>query len=171
MGKRSRRQLQDSAPARSGEAVNDRREKARAKRAELRDRAAKASEVAERSIKQRPPAPWDPFPLTELAVLVGIILIVSGVIVGESLGNGLLAAGLVLACLGGLDTALREHFNGYRPHAGLLAGILAFVVLFVSTAVFKAGIIGAALAIGVFALAFPALRRTFIQRSGGKGVL
>ena len=138
----------------------------------LRERADAASEVAERKIKERPPAPWDPFPLTELSVLAGLILLVVGAIVRGDTGKGLIAAGVVLACIGGLDTALREHFNGYRPHSGLLAGILALLALGITTSLLNIGLpVRAGIGIGVFAIAFPALRRTFIQRSGGKGVL
>lgn len=138
----------------------------------LRERADAASEVAERKIKERPPAPWDPFPLTELSVLAGLILLVIGAIVRGDTGKGLIAAGVVLACIGGLDTALREHFNGYRPHSGLLAGILALLALGITTSLLNITLpVRAGIGIGVFAIAFPALRRSFIQKSGGKGVL
>src|SRR6266550_1328338 len=71
---------------------------------------------------ERPKAPWHPFPLVELCVLVGLVLIVLGAITGLDTDRGRLAlmCGLVLASLGGLDTALREHFNGYRSHTSVL---------------------------------------------------
>lgn len=166
MGKRSR---QTRAP---GASTAEAQERARSRKQVLRERASEATEVAERQIKQRPPAPWDPFPLTELAVFVGLILLVVGAIVGGSTGKGLIAAGVVLACIGGLDTALREHFNGYRPHSGLLAGILAVLALGLTTSLLEIGLaVRAGIAIGVFALAFPALRSSFIRKSGGRGVL
>src|SRR5690349_11320712 len=68
---------------------------------------------------ERPKAPWHPVPLVELCVLVGIVLIVLGLIVGFDSGRGQLAlvCGVLLASLGGLDTAVREHFNGYKSHS------------------------------------------------------
>jgi hypothetical protein len=170
MGKRSRRQRQPApVVAEPSSAKNPRK-------AKLRERAAVASEQAERAIKQRPPAPWDPFPLMELAVFVGLVLLVIGIILQVTgsgpVGNGLMASGVVLACIGGLDTAIREHFNGYRSHAGLLAGLMALATLLLCGALLPVSrAIDAGIAIGVFAIGFPALRRGFIRRSGGKGVL
>jgi hypothetical protein len=161
LGKRSRKQR--TAPSAAPEG---------SRKSVLKQRAAEASDVAERQIKQRPPAPWDPFPLTELSVFFGLVLLIVGAVLGGDTGKGLIAAGVVLACIGGLDTALREHFNGYRAHSGLLAGIAALFALGVSAAVFGASVpVRAGVGIGVFALLFPALRRGFIQKSGGRGVL
>jgi hypothetical protein len=118
---------------------------------------------------ERPKAPWHPFPLVELCVLVGIVLIVIGVIVGFDSDRGQLAlvCGVVLGSLGGLDTALREHFNGYRSHSSVLAGlpaVLAAAALFFARAPWIAVAVGAAL---VFALGFWAFRTAFRRRSGG----
>lgn len=174
MGKRSRRQQAQAGAEPASPAADQpiRGSGARARKARLKQRASAASDQAEKVIKTRPPAPWDPFPLTELAVFFGLVLLVVGAIVGGAAGKGLLAAGLTLACIGGLDTALREHFNGYRSHAGLLAGILSLVILIVSSAITTTGLaIRAAIVIGVFCIVFPALRRGFIQKSGGRGVM
>ena len=163
MGKRSRKQIRP-APAAP--------EPATTKRAALRKRADVASDQAAKQIRQRPPAPWDPFPLTELAVASGLILLVAGVIVRGDTGRGLAVSGIVLACIGGLDTALREHFNGYRSHAGLLAGTCALASLILLTALVDVGVpVRAGVAIGVFALVFPTLRNSLIRKSGGRGVL
>jgi hypothetical protein len=118
---------------------------------------------------ERPKAPWHPFPLVELCVLVGIVLIVIGLIVGFDSDRGQLAlvCGVLLASLGGLDTALREHFNGYRSHSSLLAGlpgVVAAAALFFASAPWIAVAVGAAL---VFALAFWGFRTAFRRRSGG----
>jgi hypothetical protein len=119
--------------------------------------------------EERPKAPWHPFPLVELCVLVGIVLIVVGAITGLDTDRGRLAllCGLVLASLGGLDTALREHFNGFRSHSSLLAGLPAVLVagaLFFGgapwIAVITAGVV-------VFAFGFWAFRTAFRRRSGG----
>jgi hypothetical protein len=78
---------------------------------------------------ERPKAPWHPFPLVELCVLVGIVLIVLGLIDHDSAhGRAMLLAGLGLGSLGGLDTAAREHFAGFRSHTWALAGVPAVVV-------------------------------------------
>lgn len=138
----------------------------------LRERADAASRVAERRLEQRPKAIWDPFPLTELAIFAGLVLTVVGIFASGSTGKGLIVAGVVLACIGGLETALREHLGGYRSHAGLLAGALALGSLMLVTSVFNAGpALRAGVAIGVFALLFPVLRSAFIRKSGGSGVL
>jgi hypothetical protein len=118
---------------------------------------------------ERPKAPWHPFPLVELCVLVGIVLIVLGLIVGFDSDRGQLAlvCGVLLASLGGLDTAVREHFNGYKSHSSVLAGlpgVFAAALLFFARAPWIAVAVGAAL---VFALAFWGFRTAFRRRSGG----
>jgi hypothetical protein len=65
----------------------------------------------------------------ELCVLVGIVLIVLGLIDHDSPhGRAMLLAGLGLGSLGGLDTAAREHFAGFKSHTWMLAGVPAVVV-------------------------------------------
>jgi hypothetical protein len=118
---------------------------------------------------ERPKAPWHPFPLVELCVLVGIVLLVLGVVIGLDSDRGRLAllCGLVLASLGGLDTALREHFNGFRSHSSVLAGlpaVLAAGALFFARAPWIA-VMGAGVV--VFAASFWAFRTVFRRRSGG----
>jgi hypothetical protein len=77
----------------------------------------------------RPKAPWHPFPLVELCVLAGIVLIVLGLIARDSAhGRAMLVGGLALGSLGGLDTAAREHFAGYRSHTLVLAGVPAVAI-------------------------------------------
>lgn len=167
MGKRSR-QKQSEASQRKREQPTEHK----AKRRQYRERADAASRVAEAKIKERPKAPWDPFPLMELAIFSGLVMLVIGAIVGDNIGRGLMASGLVLACIGGLDTVFREQFNGYRPHSGLIAGLAALAALIGTTAIASIGIVPrAAIAIGVFGLLFPVLRRDFIRRSNGRGVL
>jgi hypothetical protein len=67
--------------------------------------------------------PWHPFPLVELCVFIGLVLLVWGLFTADE-ARGPRAArdcGMALGSLGGLDTALREHFSGYRSHALLIA--------------------------------------------------
>jgi hypothetical protein len=110
--------------------------------------------------EERPRAPWHPFPLVELCVLIGLVLIVWGLFrADEDSGRVMLLCGMALASLAGLETALREHFSGYRSHALLLAALPAVLVagvLFFARAPWLTIPIAAAL---VLMLAFLALRR------------
>jgi hypothetical protein len=119
-----------------------------------------------RSAAARPRAPWHPFPLVELCVLIGLVLLVWGLIrFDDDGGRVMLLCGMALASLGGLDTALREHFGGYASHALLLAALPAVLVagvLFFARAPWVLIPVAAGL---VFAGAFSAMRRAFRRRS------
>jgi hypothetical protein len=115
--------------------------------------------------EERPPAPWGSFPLAELTVLAGIVMLIVG-IVGQN--PTAIGVGVVLGGLGGLEVSVREHFAGYRSHTTLLAGTV--FVLVVGGLFYLAGLILAfCLAIGAvaFVAAFLALRRSFQRASGG----
>ena len=117
-----------------------------------------------------PKAPWSPFPLTELVVLLSMALIVSGVLTDGGRRGALLGCGFALVSLAGLELALREHFAGYRSHSTLLAGASAIVVdapLFLWTGLPQVALL--AIGIGVFVLVLTRLRRAFRARSGGMG--
>jgi len=115
---------------------------------------------------ERPQAPWHPFPLVELCVLLGLVLLVWGFFTADAAsGRVLLVCGMVLASLGGLETALREHFTGYRSHALLLAALPAVLtagVLFFARAPWIAIPVAGAI---VLVAAFAALGRAFRRRS------
>ena len=118
---------------------------------------------------ERPQAPWHPFPLVELCVLVGIVLLVIGVVTGLDSDRGRLAllCGLVLASLGGLETVLREHFTGFRSHSSVLAGLPAVLsagALYFARAPWIAVAGGAVV---VFLAGFWVFRNAFRRRSGG----
>jgi hypothetical protein len=49
------------------------------------------------------------------------VLLVAGFASGSTRGTLMIAVGIGLAALGGLELAVREHFAGYRSHSGLLA--------------------------------------------------
>jgi hypothetical protein len=116
----------------------------------------------------RPHPPWHPVPLVELCVLVGLVLLVLGLIrVEHESGRVMLVAGMLIASLGGLDTALREHFAGYRSHSTVLAGLPAVAVagaLFFASAPWIALVAAAA---ATFAAVFLLARTAFRRRSGG----
>ncbi len=116
-------------------------------------------------VDDRPPAPWGSFPLAELTVLAGIVMLVIGVVSRSPTAIGV---GVVLAGLGGLEVSAREHFAGYRSHTTLLAGT-AFVVVTGALFYLAGLVLAACLAAGavVFAASFYALRRAFQKASGG----
>lgn len=122
---------------------------------------------------EAPRAPWGSFPLTELAVLVGLVMLVLGFFAGGSRAPLLVAVGISLAALGGLELAIREHFAGYRSHSGLLAmacAVLSAGLGFaVGIAAFGSVVAVIPVAIGaiVFVPAFMALRNAFKRASGG----
>lgn len=75
-----------------------------------------------------PPAAWSPFPLVELAILIGLVLVVAGFLTHGPRGGVLLGCGLGLASLATLEQTIREHFTGFRSHASLLSGAGAVAV-------------------------------------------
>ena len=83
----------------------------------------------------------------------------------------MLAAGLVVASLGGGELALREHMAGYRSHSSLLAGVAAFVAVTVVALGFGPVEVWVLVVLGfvVFAATFYAMRELFKRRSGGLG--
>jgi hypothetical protein len=121
-------------------------------------------------LDEAPPAPWAPVPLVELCVLAGLVLIGFGVFRGGDRSGLLIACGVALASLAGLELSIREHFAGYRSHSTVLAGALALlgvIPLFFLTSLPQPVLLVVALA--VFAGAFLVLRRAFQARSGGVG--
>jgi hypothetical protein len=123
-----------------------------------------------KSRKEDAPQPaWAPFPLTELAILISIILLAVGFLTHDATRGVLLGGGFLLVTLSAGELAVREHFAGYRSHSSLLAGICAIIaaipvwllpvpqelVLVVGLLVFVAGLYG--------------FRRAFMRRSGGVG--
>jgi hypothetical protein len=135
-----------------------------------RDAARAARSAPRRKTTDRPEAPWGSFPLSELVIALGLVLILWGAARGSG-GGEMVAAGLVIASLGGGELALREHLAGYRSHSSLLAGVSAFVAVTVvalglgPVKVWVLVVLGAA----VFAGMFYAMREVFKRRSGGLG--
>jgi hypothetical protein len=136
-----------------------------------RDAAWRAPAVRRPAGSERPPAPWGSFPLSELVILLGIVVMVWGFLSGADRGEERVAGGLLLASLGGGELALREHLGGYRSHSALLAGVAAFALdtavalAFGPVKVWLLLLIGAA----VFGAVFYAMRELCKRRSGGLG--
>jgi hypothetical protein len=160
MGRRSRKR---------GESTRAERDAARRERAATPP-ARPRSRVGRPSASERPSAPWGNFPLSELVILIGIVLILWGAARGSG-GEEMLAAGLVIASLGGGELALREHMAGYRSHSSLLAGVAAFVA--VTVVALGLGPVQlwvlVILGVAVFAGTFYGMRELFKRRSGGLG--
>ncbi|MEA2347195.1 MAG: hypothetical protein QOG62_982 [Thermoleophilaceae bacterium] len=178
MGKRSRKRISDAdiSPAGSARAERD---AARARRA-AQTPAAAPSRPGPRRGGVRPPAPWGKFPLTELVVLLAIVLLVLAFFVFKletPRGRVAFVAGLTLGFLAGLETAVRDHFSGYRSHTTLLAAAcsvaaMVAVSLLINFVIHATGllVLSAVLLVGavVFAVVFPSFRRIFSTRSGGR---
>jgi hypothetical protein len=120
---------------------------------------------------ERPAPPWGSFPLSEIVILLGIVVIFWGLVSGGNQGNERVAGGLVLASLGGGELALREHLGGFRSHSSLLAGLAAFVAVTAVALGLGPVEIWVLLVLGlvVFAGTFYAMRELFKRRSGGLG--
>jgi hypothetical protein len=161
MGRRSRK--------RGSSATRAERDAARRSRA-VEPAPARRRRAGRAGVDERPTAPWGSFPLSELVILIGLALILWGAFSGRD-GDERLAAGLVIASLGGGELALREHLAGYRSHSALLAGVAAFVAVTVvalglgPVELWVLLILGAA----VFGATFYAMRELFKRRSHGLG--
>jgi hypothetical protein len=175
MGRRSRKRATDpSASARTPETRAERdaarRERARAGREHARPSG--RARPGRTSIDDRPPPLWGSFPLTELIILAGIVLMVWGFASGSGReGDAKIAAGLAIAALAGLELAIREHVTGFRSHTTLLAGAAALLTVAALSVGVGLDALGVLLAGGVlsFAGAFYGLRELFKRRSGGLG--
>jgi hypothetical protein len=114
---------------------------------------------------ERPPAPWGAFPLAELTILAGLVLLGIGF---ASQSATAIAVGAVLGALGGLEVSVREHFAGYRSHTTLLAGVpfvlVTGLLFYAADTILAIALAGGAAA---FLTAFILLRRAFQRASGG----
>ncbi|HEY7267995.1 MAG TPA: hypothetical protein VH501_09885 [Solirubrobacterales bacterium] len=118
--------------------------------------------------EERPPAPWGSFPLSEIVIFVGVLLLIVGFFVPPPQGFVMIAVGLGLASLAGLELSIREHFAGFRSHTLVLAaavGVPVFGALFVATMIPTPICVAAGLvAFGGSAWLFT---NAFRRRSGG----
>ena len=111
---------------------------------------------------ERPRSPFGGLPVSELAILVGLIAAVIGFING---GGPALVVGLVICALGVIEITAREHFSGYRSHTALLAAIPAVAVeagLVLAFGEPKQRALLLLAVVPVFALLFWLLRRRFL---------
>lgn len=118
---------------------------------------------------ERPPPPWGSFPLIEIAIAIGLVMLLIGLFWGGDRGPLLVIIGIGLAGLGGLELSIREHFAGFRSHSSLLAGIPAIATL---AALFYAGpesvppLARFAIAAAVFVACFYGFAAMFRRKAG-----
>ena len=111
---------------------------------------------------ERPQTPWHPFPLVELAIFVGLICIVVGFLTRDQAHKRiLLTLKMTLGSLNGLNTAVREHFAGYRSHTLVLAAFPAVAITVMLALAGVPAIVVPATGIIVFVAALLALRRAW----------
>lgn len=171
MGKRSRKRggvdVVESPTTRS------QRDEARRRRAEAVERARTEGKPARKprpgrtSFEDRPPAPWGNFPLVELCILIGIILLVAGFVVRGERGITMVIGGMALASLGGLELSIREHIAGFRSHTTLLSGAIALAAMAVTYFTAREQVVVLLVGVTVFLGAFLVMRQVFVRRSGG----
>jgi hypothetical protein len=148
--------------------TREERDAARRRRADAARRADDPRSHRRRPRDDRPPAPWGAFPLSELVVLTGIVIAAVGLFRGGDDGFRLIAIGMAVAALGGLEFAVRDHFAGHRSHTTLLAGVASAATVVIVTLAAKPPIwLPLALGALVFALCWRTLREAFKRRSGG----
>ena len=167
MGKRSRKRASELGSRAERDAA--RRERHPEGAAQAKARPASRRRAGRPGIDERPAPPWGGFPLSELVVLIGIGVIVWGALSDADARNARIGAGLIIAALGGLELAVREHLAGFRSHTTMLAGAAAFAVVTVLALGPGPNTLGLLVIIGVlvFAATFYALRQLFRRRSGG----
>ena len=167
MGKRSRKRAGELESRAERDAARRERRAEAAARGEARP--ASRRRASRPGADERPAAPWGAFPLSELVVLLGVGVIVWGALSDGEARNERIGGGLLIAALGGLELAVREHLAGFRSHTTLLAGAAAFAVVTVLALGPGPHMLGVLLIIGaiVFAACFHALRLLFRRRSGG----
>src|SRR3954452_6743158 len=131
-----------------------------------RTRAAPMSRRAR--LEEAPKPPWHPFPLVELCILGGLVLMVVGFVKGGNRGGLFAICGIALVGVASLELAVREHFAGYRSHSSLLAAALGVgVMLLLGIGLEVARVVAIGVGAVVFAAAFLALRSAFRRRTGG----
>ena len=121
-------------------------------------------------LDEAPKAPWSPFPLVELCILIAIVLLVLGFVTRGHRGRAELVGGFALMVLSVSELAVREHFAGYRSHSAMLAGVGAVglvAILFFFTPIPQVALL--VIGVSVFGVLMRTLRAAFMRRTGGIG--
>src|SRR5262249_54831767 len=119
-------------------------------------------------LEEAPKPMWAPFPLTEVCILIGLIVLVIALVGGGAPRGPLIIFGLGVVTVATLELALRGPLAGYRSHSALLAGIAAMVVAAPLAAFVKpAKAVVLIVAAVVFLLVLQLMREVFRRRTGG----
>jgi hypothetical protein len=113
------------------------------------------------TVGERPPGIFGGLPISEFAILAGLIALVVGSI---NHGGSAIDVGIVLMALGVTEVTAREHLSGYRSHTTLLALMPAVIVEALYALLVGAPgqrILLLAPVIPVFAICYWVLRRHF----------
>jgi hypothetical protein len=169
MGKRSRKRgdVESSTTTRAERDAARQRRAADLARRQSEGKPARKPRPGRTSYEDRPPAPWGNFPLVEITVLVGIVLLVAGFLVRGERGVTMVIGGMALASLGGLELSIREHFAGFRSHSTLLAGAVGLAAVGATYAISGEQVVMVIAGLSFFLGGFLLFRRVFVHRSGG----
>ena len=115
-------------------AVASTRRETRAERQVQTERELKRGERVLGREGERPVSPFGGLPISELAILVGLIAAAIGFVQG---GGPALIVGLIVCTLGVIEVTSREHFSGYRSHTALLAAIPSVALEVAVVLIFK----------------------------------
>jgi hypothetical protein len=161
--KSKRRSRKRHSSARAPRAVPSQRREQRAERQVAAQRDGRRSQRQLGTEGERPPSPFGGVPVSEIAILAGLVAIVVWLIRG---GTATLIVGLIVCTLGVLEVTAREHFSGYRSHTTLLSAVPA-----VAIAIALISVVGTkkdrapllmAVAVPIFSLLFWLLRKRFM---------
>lgn len=136
-----------------------RREERAAREAIARERRRAGRDLGR--VGERPRGLFGGMPVSEVAILAGMIVAVVGVVEHARVT---IIVGLVICALGVVEVTGREHFSGYRSHTALLAAVPTVALEAIVVGVFgdpsdRAWLL--LVMVPVFALLFFALRQRF----------
>ncbi len=77
------------------------------------------------TVGSRPGGPFGGIPVSEVAILAGMVALITGTLDG---GGAAVDVGILLLGLGVFEVTAREHLSGYRSHTTLLALLPAVIV-------------------------------------------
>ena len=99
------------------------------------------------------------------------MLLIVGFFVAGHRGAVMIACGVTLGSLAGLELSVREHFAGFQSHSTVLAGAVTVWCSALGFFLLPSSLFGLNLLIGalVFGIAFYAFREVFKRSSGGLG--
>jgi hypothetical protein len=72
-------------------------------------------------LEARPKPIWHPWPISEIALLVGVLFAVYGFTQGSDDGAAYIGGGVLMATLGVIELCAREHYSGFKSHTLLLS--------------------------------------------------